>query len=356
MDEQTSPPPDKSDKAGAAADKWWAALNERAEELRAQGLSRSVAMNTAEVESRIAQWPPTWGNDLCALIYGDFDPPPHELHYPSLGITIEPEKLTNTIIRSALCVLKARVKVREKTLPEVLDATARLNTFLGVWTAIDWGNRGLGWWCHLTHGTMAGVGGSIEKEGVQRALEGVDALRPDVRRKVLAALYWMREPMQMMMEKFRSDTLRVYAGYWNALECLVEATCLVVPQSKMTKQQKLDGIAQFIADRGGKPGVAALGECYRSFVDPGFVAKASHALRVCRPERADGYIVECFRVKPDQERLYAIRNAINHGDIDFDSLQELARVDDKCHRLKLIVMGMLGRFLRFSYPVDPGPR
>ena len=67
---------------------------------------------------------------------------------------------------------ESRVKVREKTLAEVLDATARLNTLLGVWTAIDWGNRGLGWWCHLTHGTMAGVGGSIEKEGVERALEG----------------------------------------------------------------------------------------------------------------------------------------------------------------------------------------
>lgn len=356
MDEQITAPPGEPDKAGAAADEWWAALNKRARELQSQGLSRSVAMNTAELESKIAQWPPAWGDDFCVLIYGDFDPPPHQLQYPSVGITIEPEKLTNTIIRSAMCVLKARVKVREKTLAEVLDATARLNTFLGVWTAIDWGNRGLGWWCHLTHGTMAGIVGSIEKEGLVEALDGVEALVPEVRRKVRAALYWMREPMQMMMDKFRSDTLRVYAGYWNAFECLVDATCLVMPQSKMTKQQKLDGIAQFIADHEGKPDVDALTECYRSFVDSGFVAKASHAMRACVPERADGYIVECFRISPKQERLYAIRNAINHGDIDSDSLQELALVDDKGDRLKRIVLGMLGRFLPFSYPVDPGPR
>jgi len=173
---------------------------------------------------------------------------------------------------------------------------------------------------------------------------------------VRAALYWMREPMQMMREKFRSDTLRVYAGYWNAFECLVEAICLVVPQSKLTKQQKQDGITQFIADRQGNLDIAALGECYRSFVDPGFVAKASHALRVCCPERAEGYIVECFRIKPDQDRLYAIRNAINHGDIDSDSPQELARVEDKNDRLRMIVFGMLGRFLPFSCPLDPGPR
>jgi hypothetical protein len=88
------------------------------------------------------------------------------------------------------------------------------------------------------------------------------------------------------------------------------------------------------------------------FVEPGFVAKASHALRVCCPDRADGYISECFRAKPDQERLYAVRNAINHGDIDSDSLQELIRVEDKLRRLTMIVFAMLGQLIPFSYPRD----
>ena len=91
-------------------------------------------------------------------------------------------------------------------------------------------------------------------------------------------------------------------------------------------------------------------------MDPGFVAKASHALRVCCPDRADGYIHECFRAKPDQERLYTVRNAINHGDIDSDSLQEMIRVENKARRLKMIVFAMLGRLIPFSHPLDSGPR
>jgi len=237
-----------------------------------------------------------------------------------------------------------------------LDAAARLNTFLGVWTIIDWGNRGIGWWCHLIGGTMAGVGGPFEKKGIEDALAGIERLPPKVKRKVRAALYWIREPKQMMLEGFKSDILRVYAGYWNAFECLVEAVCLIRPQNKMKKQEKQDGINQFAADRKGKLDVASLGECYRLFVDPGFVAKAGHALHVCCPDRADGYINECFRAKPDQERLYAVRNAINHGDIDSDNLQEMIRVQDRLRRLKMIVFAMLGRLIPFSYPLDSGPR
>ena len=144
--------------------------------------------------------------------------------------------------------------------------------------------------------------------------------------------------------------MRVYAGYWNAFECLVEAVCLIQPQSKMKKQQKQHGIIQFLADRQGKLDVASLSECYRLFVDPGFVAKASHALRVCCLDRADGYIHECFRAKPDQEWLYAVRNAINHGDIDSDSLQEMIRVENKVRRLKMIVFAMLGRLIPVFVP------
>ena len=290
------------------------------------------------------------------LIYGDFDAPEHDLDYPTLGITVEAGKLTNTIIKTALCVVGARVDVSEKSLSAVQDAAARLNTFLGIWTIIDWGNRGVGWWSHLTSGTMGGVGGPFKKEGMEDALAGIERLPPEIKRKVRAALYWIREPKQMMLEGFKSDVLSVYAGYWNAFECLVEAVCLIQPQNKMKKKEKQDGISEFLADHHGQLDVASLGECYRLFVDSGFAAKASHALRVCCPDRADGYINECFGAKPEQERLYAVRNLINHGDIDADSLQEMMRVEEKFWRLKMIVFAMLGRLVPFSYPVDPGPR
>ncbi len=344
------------DKVPSEADQYMAALIKRAAELEDTGLSRQVAFGTAVLEARIARWPEKWGDDLQVLIYGDFDAPEHDLDYPTLGITVEAGKRPNTIIKSALCVVRARVKVRERSLAAVLDAAARLNAFLGIWTIIDWGNRGTGWWCYLTSGTMAGVGGPFKKEGVEDTLAGIERLPPKAKRKVRAALYWIRQPKQMMLESFKNDVFSVYAGYWNAFECLVEAVCLVRPQNKMKKKEKQDGITQFVGDRQGKLDVASLGECYRLFVDPGFIAKAIHALRVCCPDRADGYINECFRAKPDQERLYAVRNAINHGDIDSDSLQELIRVEDKLRRLKMIVFAMLGCLIPFSYPVDSGPR
>jgi hypothetical protein len=338
------------DKSASKAAEYLDTLNKRTAELQETGVSWEVAFDMAELESRISYWPPSWGDDLEVLIYGDFKAPDHDLEYPALGITVKAGRRTDTIIKTALCVVSARVKVSNKTLSAVQDATVRLNTFLGIWTIIDWGNRGIGWWCHLTSGGMAGPGGPFEKIGIERALAGIERLPAEVKRKIRAALYW-----HMMQEKFKNDTLRVYAGYWDAFECLVEAVRLIRPQSRMKKQDRQEGITQFLAKRQGKLDIVSLGECYRMFVGPGFLAKASHALRVCCPDRADGYIDECFRAKPDEQRLYAVRNAINHGDIDSDSLQEMYVMKEKLGRLKMIVFAMFGRLLPFSYPSDPGP-
>ena len=148
-----------------------------------------------------------------------------------------------------------------------------------------------------------------------------------VARKVRAALYWIREPRQLLMEGHRSDVLRVYAGYWNAFECLVEAVCLLRPQSKLRRAEKQAGI-------------------------DAFVAKASHAFAVCFPYRADQYVAECFRMKPEQDRLYNIRNAINHGDVDAENPNELLRVEDRHSRLWMIVFGMLGLIIPIDRPLD----
>jgi hypothetical protein len=331
-------------------------LFKRADELKESGLGHFESVNIAQVELRVEQhWPVKWGDNLEVLIYGDFDAPASDLDFPSLGITVKAGRVENSIISTARCVLTAQVKVSEKSLPAVFDAIQRVNTLLGIWTVTDWCNRGIGWWCHLTVGSMGGIGGPIKQDGVESAIEGLNKLPPEIREKVRAALYWIRDPVGLMMEQFKDDTLRVYAGYWNAFECLVEAACIFRPLSKMTKQQKLDGIKNFIAERNGTLDVNSLAECYRLFGDPGFVAKASHALRLCFAQRADGYIQECFRVKPDKERLYAIRNAINHGDIDYEDIFERFRIADRLHRLKAIVLGMLGRMIPFSCPVDPGP-
>jgi len=57
-------------------------------------------------------------------------------------------------------------------------------------------------------------------------------------------------------------------------------------------------------------------------------------------------------MKPEHDRLYQIRNAINHGDVDADSPSELLRVEDRHHRLWMIVFGMLGLVIPIDRPLD----
>lgn len=340
------------DSASAEAERFFQFIREQTEELKMAGMTEGRARGTATLEHRIAQWPSAWGNELRIIIYGDFQPPSADLHFPELGIVVESGAVKASIVRSAMCVVNARVTVSEKTIAGLADASARINTLLGVSAVSDWGNSGNGWWCHVTHGSMAGHNARFDQYGLERAINALALLPPVVRRKVNSALYWIREPRQMMMEGYRNDILRVYAGYWNAFECLVEAICILRPQRKLSRKEKQEKIDQIVAYHNRKVDLACISECYRSAVDPGFVAKATHALRQCFPDHADRYVEECFRPNPEEDRLYNIRNAINHGDIEAEDFGELIRIEDKHRRLWMIVFGMLGQIIPIPRPVD----
>ena len=356
-----APPPSNSeieqpvtgDRGAEESDQFFQFLRRRTQELQTTGMAEERAHGTAMLEHRITRWPPAWGNELNIIIYGDFRAPDVDLHFDDLGIIVEGGAVKDSLVRSAMCVLKARVTVPAKNVEGLVDAVARINTLLGVFAAVNWGNPGCGWWCHVTHGSIGGVMSTLDSGEIEKAIKSLQMLRPDIRGKISSALHWIREPRQMLMEGYRNDTLRIYAGYWNAFECLVEAACILRPQPKVSKKEKQDKIDKFLADHGGKLDTTSIGECYRKFVDAGFVGKASHALRQCFPERADKYILECFKIKPEKDRLYNIRNAINHGDIDANNPQELIRIEDKQRRLWMIVFGMLGRIIAVPCPLDP---
>ena len=86
------------------------------------------------------------------MIYGDFEPPTEDLHISALGITVNHLKREGTIIKSAMCVLEASVRIEDKSIPAIIDAIRRINLFLGVFNLIEWGNGSIGWWSHITHG------------------------------------------------------------------------------------------------------------------------------------------------------------------------------------------------------------
>lgn len=327
-------------------------VRERARELQNDGYEWGRAHGKAWLEHKIREWPSAWGDDLHVLIFGDFKPPQSDLHIQSLGITVHPEKRENTVIRSAACVLDATVKIEEKSVEALVNAARRINVLLGAWTLVTWGNSASGWWSWVTHETGAAISDPLSHKDLNFAIDAVLRLPQPVRQRMEAALYWIREPRNLLMEFHRNDLLRIYAAYWNAFECIVEAVNILRPQRKLSKSEKQQMINDFVSQRSGRLTASDIQECYQDIVNPGFVGRASHALRECFGDDAGIYIDECFRLADADNRLYNIRNAINHGEADAENLEELLRIESRLRRLWMIVWGMFGRIVPFPAPVD----
>lgn len=327
----------------------------RVRELQAQGLDWGHAWAKMNLEQRIERWPSGWGDDFHILIYGDFEPPTEDLHFSTLGITVNHLKRENTIIKSAMSVLEASIKIEDKSVSAIVDAIRRINLFLGIFTLIEWGNGSIGWWSHITHG---GGGCAIIKLGEKDLNPIICAfleLPKPVKQKMDAALYWLKEPRNLLYESYRSDLLRVYSAYWNAFECLVDATNLIKQPSKLSRTEKQKRIDDFIEARGGRLTSEDIATCYLEIVNPGFKNSASHALRACFPSDADRYISECFEIREKRDRLYQIRNAIDHGDIDAENPEELIRVESRLVLLQGIVWGMFPWIILHRSSMQEGP-
>ncbi len=306
----------------------------------------------ALLAERIRQWPSVYGNDLRIIIYGDFAVPDSDLTHPSLAITVHSKKIEGSIARGAMTVVEATVKVSEKSVDAVVDGIRRINILLGTYTLHEWGNSACGWWSWITHGSISGVVTKLTDSAIERSAQAVLSLAPEIRKRVEAALFWIRDPRGLLLESYRSDVLRIYASYWNAFECLVEAVTLLRPHDKLSKQQRQEQIDDFLRTRNCRLTAADVQLYYQSIVNPGFVGKASHALSICFGEQSGLYIQECFGASPPEDRLYDIRNAINHGDIDGESPLELLRVEAKLTRLWMIVWRMLGCLVPFPAPTE----
>jgi len=326
------------------------ALLERERELvRSLGIGPREAQGRALLERSISRWCGKRGDHLEVLIYGDFSPPEREWKVEPLGITVHAERFEGTLIRGACCVLKASVTVDEKSESALRDVARRLNILLGVWAVLDQGNGACGWWSWLVHGMEGRVLTSLESEELHAAVGEMLQLPDDIGQRVEAALYWVREPRALLNEYYRVDLLRVYVGYWTALECLVEAVCLRKPAEKLSRSEKQEQIDQFVSDRPGHLTAADIEECHRTIVDRGFVGKASHALGVCFADEAEWLVEQCFRTHKGW-RLYDIRNAISHGTIAARDPLELIRVEARLDLLRRIVWGMFAWFLPISAP------
>ena len=215
----------------------------RVKELEVEGLEWIHASGIAQLESQIKHWPEEWGDDFVVLIWGDFEPLDTALNIDHLGITIHPEPLSKTVIKGVRTVHRANVKVSEKSIKSIIDASKRINVFLGIFSLVTWTNCSCGWWSFITHGSRGGgILTRLSHKDLEMAIDGVMKLNPEIRRKFDAALYWLREPKNSMLDSYRPDILRIYAAYWNAFECLVDAMCIIKPRDKSNKKQKQQDI------------------------------------------------------------------------------------------------------------------
>ncbi|WP_447970139.1 hypothetical protein [Nitrospira sp. M1] len=331
-----------------------AKLRDRSKELIKEcGLNWTHAHGIAWLEERIKLWPTDWGKDLIILIYGDFAPLKEPLDLPSLGIQVSNRREEGSAIRGANTVHKATVKVEGKNVSSLIEAARRINTFLGSFTLVEWGNSSCGWWSWVTHGSGGVIVTNLAHEDLHKAVEGVLSLSEEARPRVDAALFWIREPRNLLQNSYRSDTLRIYSAYWNAFECLVEAVEIIKPQQKLSrieKQAALDNI--LLREYGGKVTPAYIQRAYKEIVDPGLPTKAAHALEVCFGSSASHYIYECFRRPDETNRLYNIRNAINHGMVDDENPDELLRVESRLSKLWIIIWRMFACLIPFPGPID----
>jgi len=328
-------------------------LMTRAKELSKDSLDFNQAIGKAWQEKKLKYWPKEWGDDLHVIIYGDFREPPKVIDIPALGITILPEKKEKTIIRNARCSLEAIVKIDDKSQAALLDATRRLNVLLGSWSLITWGNGYIGWWSWMTNETSGGILNSLDADGLEEAISSILNLPEKIRKKIDAALFWIRASKHSFYDGYRNDIFHIYAGYWNAFECLVEAVCLLHPKARTTKAQKNEMIDQYFSGINRSVTWLDIEKCYKEIVNPGFVGKASYALHVCFGEQGGNlYENECFKIKPKNHRLYYIRNAINHGDFDAENIDELLMIQSRVGKLFIIVWGIFGRLVKFSFPLD----
>jgi hypothetical protein len=322
-------------------------LIQRAKEYEARGYEHSHAFGLAHFEAKIESWPTAWGEDLVALLYGDFNPPAAPLVFERLGITVDPEKLEGTIVVTARTVLRARVTVKGKTVAEVKDAVRRLNLLVGT---LSYTNQGapIRWWCYLTAGSGGGIHYVLGENDPGGLLALVDLLPPATRTHLTAALYWLREPRGMQSEYSRSDHLAVYAGYWNAFECLVAAADTLAAHDRRTRTEKNNAITDRLEAAGGRLDVSQLQALYREVVDPGFRAKAEHAIRLCTGEHASRLISQCFAHVPAEHSLYNLRNSINHGAVDVDDPETAMLIDSRFPDLFTLVFLMCGGLLRLN--------
>ena len=164
------------------------------------------------------------------------------------------------------------------------------------------------------------------------------------RKKLAGALWWYRKACTANYYSLFDG----YTAYWNCLEILCG-----VAGNKINKGPSID--AQIQEYLKGKEIITAgnISEFYNRFVNYSIKEQMKDALKdMLGDDQAPQIIYQCFEISPEKDRLYQIRNDINHGNIRENSGIDYHRVHSRGALLLHIVMTLIHQ--RLGHPISIG--
>ena len=310
-------------------------------QLEAEGNSHTAAFERARLERKIASWPETMGDDLVVWLYGGLEIH-QDVNLPRLGIRISSQKTTRGFSFGTADAFECRISVSTKDLNGVMDGIHRLEKFMNAWNLIAWG-RPIHYSCmFFPIDAILTTNLTEELVGIEHTLNVLDGFTKKQQAIISRALWWLRQcQSSTFYGSGEASPFNVYMAYWNAFECLVSVICDICPSKKASSADKLKDVANYFKNISGDPTPDQIQKCYRQYIDAGFKPKADHTLKIVYGKVSQQYYDECFTQKPDEQRLYQIRNDIDHGNIVEYSLEDRLRVETGVGRLWHIVFNTL---------------
>lgn len=164
-------------------------------------------------------------------------------------------------------------------------------------------------------------------------------LAVDERSKLRRAMWWYRKACTAAYYSVFDS----YTANWNCLEIM----CGV--GNKTHKGPEVDkNIQEYLKGKQEIKG-SDISNCYHSFVNYSIREQMKDALKkMLVEEKALQIIHQCFEVKPNEDRLYQIRNDINHGNIRENYGSAYRRVYYRGQLLLMIIIELLHKRLGHS--------
>jgi hypothetical protein len=156
--------------------------------------------------------------------------------------------------------------------------------------------------------------------------------------RIKRALWWYRKGCSL----HNYSIFDTYTAFWNVLEIV----CAVSGNLTRKGTDIDEAVQKYLASK-KKITAGDISHCYNSIVKYGIPEQMKDALipLLNSSDEADQWVYYCFKVKPDKDRFYQIRNDINHGNISATNTADLRRVYLRGMILQDFVFCCLNRIL-----------